>query len=65
VEYFHGKSPYNSLSWSDVSTPAAQSLAYEAAVEGKGWDRSPIAWPGNPLDLVAALAKLGKPVVVV
>jgi beta-D-xylosidase 4 len=31
---FDGTSPYNSLSWSDVSTPAAQSLAYEAAVEG-------------------------------
>jgi beta-D-xylosidase 4 len=34
VGYFDGTSPYNSLSWSDVSTPASQSLAYEAAVEG-------------------------------
>ena len=34
VGYFDGTSPHNSLSWSDVSTPAAQSLAYEAAVEG-------------------------------
>ncbi len=34
-------------------------------MEGEGWDRSSIAWPGNQLDLVAALANLGKPLVVV
>ena len=33
VGYFDG-SQYDSLSWSDVSTPEAQKLAYRAAVEG-------------------------------
>ncbi|KAF2230646.1 glycoside hydrolase family 3 protein [Viridothelium virens] len=34
IGYFDGNSPFGSLNWSDVSTPASQSLAYEAAVEG-------------------------------
>ncbi len=33
-------------------------------IAGVGWDRSSIVWPGNQLDLVAALAKLGKPILV-
>ena len=163
VGYFDGTSPYSSLSWSDVSTPASQSLAYEAAVEGmtllkndgllplskrfssvavigpwanattqmqggyqgvapflnsplsafssewktvhyalgtnisdsytvgfadaiaaakaseliiylggidqtiegEGFDRTSIAWPGNQLDLIASLEKIGKPLIVV
>jgi xylan 1,4-beta-xylosidase len=32
--WFGGESEYNSLSWADVGTSAAQSLAYQAAVEG-------------------------------
>lgn len=33
--YFDGMAvPYRSLTWDDVSTPHAQQLAYEAAVEG-------------------------------
>lgn len=34
VGYFDGQPEYDSLSWSDVSTPSAQSLAYQAAWEG-------------------------------
>lgn len=163
VGYFDSTSPYSSLSWSDISTGAAQSLAYEAAVEGmtllkndgllplgkkfsnvaiigpwanatsqmqggyqgnapslnspltafksefktihfalgtnisdyyitgfsnalaavqasdlaiylggidssvegEGWDRDSITWPGNQLDLIANLTTLGKPLIVV
>jgi beta-D-xylosidase 4 len=32
--WFGGESKYNSLSWADVGTSAAQSLAYQADVEG-------------------------------
>lgn len=34
VDYFDGSSQYRALSWDDVSDGDAQSLAYEAAVEG-------------------------------
>ncbi|KAK0271129.1 hypothetical protein LTR35_013690 [Friedmanniomyces endolithicus] len=34
VGYFDGQPQYDSLSWADVGTPAAQSLAYQAAWEG-------------------------------
>ena len=34
VGYFDGDSIFDYLGWSDVSTPASQSLAYDAAVEG-------------------------------
>ncbi|KAG8164124.1 hypothetical protein KVR01_006042 [Diaporthe batatas] len=34
VGYFDGQPEFDSLSWSDVGTPAAQSLAYQAAWEG-------------------------------
>lgn len=32
--WFEATSEYSSLGWSDVNTPAAQSLAYQAAIEG-------------------------------
>ncbi|KAK7699495.1 hypothetical protein SLS64_011633 [Diaporthe eres] len=34
VGYFDGQPEYDSLSWSDVGSPSAQSLAYQAAWEG-------------------------------
>lgn len=34
VGYFDGQPEYDSLSWSDVGSPTAQSLAYQAAWEG-------------------------------
>ena len=37
----------------------------DVSIEAEGHDRSNIAWPGNQLDLIADLAALGKPVVVV
>lgn len=32
--YFNAPEQYSSLTWADVNTPAAQTLAYQAAVEG-------------------------------
>ena len=37
----------------------------DGSVENEGKDRTSITWPGNQLDLVAQLSKLGKPLVVV
>ena len=37
----------------------------DESVEAEGLDRLTVAWPGNQLDLVAELAGVGKPLVVV
>ncbi|OJJ42779.1 hypothetical protein ASPZODRAFT_2119063 [Penicilliopsis zonata CBS 506.65] len=73
VEYALGT---NITDTSTAGFAAAVAIAEEAdlvlylggidqTVEGEGWDRSSIVWPGNQLDLVSALADTGKPLVVV
>ncbi|KAM0363123.1 hypothetical protein ACHAPK_011165 [Fusarium culmorum] len=37
----------------------------DTSIEAEGFDRSSITWPGNQLDLISSLSKLGKPLVVV
>jgi len=37
----------------------------DVSIESEGNDRKSIAWPGNQLDLVSQLSKLGKPLIVV
>ena len=73
VEYAQG----TSITTNDTSGFAAAVAAAKGAdlvifaggidetVEAEGMDRLTITWPGNQLDLVAQLASVGKPLVVV
>jgi beta-D-xylosidase 4 len=57
--------------FSSALTAATQSdyIVYlggiDTSIEAEGMDRSSIVWPGNQLNLIAQLAELGKPLIVV
>ncbi|KAF9771392.1 hypothetical protein IL306_010974, partial [Fusarium sp. DS 682] len=57
--------------FSDATTAASKSDVIifcggiDTSIEAEGFDRSSITWPGNQLDLISSLSKLGKPLIVV
>ncbi|KAF9774731.1 hypothetical protein IL306_007247 [Fusarium sp. DS 682] len=57
--------------FSDATTAASKSDVIifcggiDTSIEAEGFDLSSITWPGNQLDLISSLSKLGKPLVVV